>query len=159
MKQKHTKKAFFKTTAKTPSEEFFYSVAQVYVKSEKIIVKFLSSYKITIAQFNVLAILAKAKKDLTQIEISKKILVSQGNITRLLERMLKTAFIIRKEDSSDRRKKLISISPKGRQLYNLIVPSYNLLISDIVGSLSKKEKLETTSIIKNLTRAIDEKYN
>ncbi len=131
--------------AKTPSELLVYATGLVYSRAEKIINKFLISCGTTSAQFNVLVSLFHCQnaRGLSQIEISRKMLVSQGNITRLLDNLHKNKYITRKEDSFDRRHKLINITPKGRALCAAVMPRYARLVKSLTSCLDDKTKKST----------------
>lgn len=131
--------------AKTPSELLVYATGLVYSRAEKVINKFLVSCGTTSAQFNVLVSLLHCQnvRGLSQIEISRKMLVSQGNITRLLDNLHKNKYITRKEDSFDRRHKLINITPKGRALCAAVMPRYAKLVKSLTSCLDDKTKKST----------------
>lgn len=116
------------------------ATAMLYTKAEKIMDLFFSTFGITTAQYNVLALLAEGNDNVNQLTISKRMLVSQGNITRILDKLVRAGLITRAEDKQDRRHKCIALTAKGKTLYKKIKPEYNKFIQRLSKPISEKEQ-------------------
>ena len=135
--------------SKNSVELLIRATAMLYTKAEKIMDLFFSTFGITTAQYNVLALLAEETDTVNQLTISKRMLVSQGNITRILDKLVRAALITRAEGKEDRRHKCIALTEKGKTLYKKIKPEYNKFILRLSKPISAKEqKYASTLFVK-----------
>ena len=74
--------------SKTPAELLVRSLTLLYTKAEKLAANVFAEFGITIAQYNILALLAEEDNKINQLTISKRMLVSPGNITRILDKLV-----------------------------------------------------------------------
>ena len=73
--------------------------------------EFLRQFDLTTAQFDVLMQIS-AHGPLTQTELAEKVTVTQGGISRMLSRLEKEQYIVRKQDWKT---KTISLTEKGQE--------------------------------------------
>lgn len=74
-------------------------------------------YDITLQQFNVLRILRGQKGNPVSIQLIKdRVMDKNSDVSRLVKRLKEKGFILESENSSDRRKKDITISQSGLDL-------------------------------------------
>ncbi|MBS5932790.1 MAG: MarR family transcriptional regulator [Clostridiales bacterium] len=102
---------------------------------------------LTPTQFGVLEALY-SKGDLKINELIEKILTTSGNITVVVKNLEKEGFIHRKVDPRDKRSCIISITDKGSQCIEGILPKHVSNIRDIFKVLSDEEKLILKTILK-----------
>ena len=126
--------------AKTPAELLVLATTMLYTKAGKISDAFFASFGITVAQYNVLALLAEDDNNVNQLTISQRMLVSPGNITRILDKLVDAKLIKRAEDKQDRRHKCVSLTPKGKTLYAKIKPSYDKYLQRLPGAIPASEQ-------------------
>ena len=122
------------------------AIAMLYTKAEKIMDLFFSTFGITTAQYNILALLAEDNGTVNQLTISKRMLVSQGNITRILDKLVRAALITRVEDKQDRRHKCIALTAKGKALYKKIKPEYDKFLNLLSKPILEKEQKYTSTV-------------
>lgn len=80
-------------------------------------------YGITLEQFCVLEVLYYSNEEICQRDISKKILKDRSNTSRILNILEEKGFIIRTVDTKQKRLvKKVEITPKGKNLYELVLP-------------------------------------
>ena len=107
---------------------------------------------ITEAQFYVLELLYH-KGDLKIKEIVEKTFSSGGTMTVIIENLLKEGFIIKKQDESDRRASLISITDKGSALVEKIFNNHIINLDKVLSILEKNEKENLMYLLKKLGKA------
>ncbi|MES5894648.1 MULTISPECIES: MarR family transcriptional regulator [Bacillus cereus group] len=80
--------------------------------------EFLKRFDLTTAQFDVLMQI-RIYQPLTQMELAEKVTVTQGGISRMLTRLEKEGYIIRKQDWKT---KMISLTEKGETVLERALP-------------------------------------
>ena len=109
------------------------------------------SFKITLAQFNVLRILKGAHPNgYPRGEIMRRMVESAPDVTRLIDRLVKEALVERYESKEDRRLSLARITKKGINLLSKINPEVDKFISEYSSPLSKTEKEMLSNICEKL---------
>lgn len=125
------------------NEEVIYNIARAYTIIDNFISKFLETYNLSPAKFNILLMVKHVGKDkgIPQQEISKLLLVTTSNMTRMIDKLEKDEYVERLHQEGDRRVNLIKITEKGSDLLNAIWPHYKDKIDNLVEStFSKGEK-------------------
>lgn len=107
---------------------------------------------ITEAQFYVLELLYH-KGDMKIKEIVEKTFSSGGTMTVIIENLLKEGFIEKKQDESDRRASLISITDKGSILVEKIFNDHIINLDKVLSILNKNEKENLMFLLKKLGKA------
>ena len=102
---------------------------------------------LTPAQFGVLEVLYN-KGDLKIYEIMEKILTTSGNITVVIKNLEKDGLIKRNADPQDKRSCILSITDKGKELIESILPKHINNIKNIFEVLSDEEKIVLKNILK-----------
>ncbi|EJQ43125.1 hypothetical protein IEE_03303 [Bacillus cereus BAG5X1-1] len=80
--------------------------------------EFLKRFDLTTAQFDVLMQI-RIYQPLTQMELAEKVTVTQGGISRMLTRLEKEEYIVRKQDWKT---KMISLTEKGQAVLERALP-------------------------------------
>ena len=104
----------------------------------------LNNLKITIDQWLVLKSL-KENPDATQQELAEKVFKDSASITRILELLVKSEFIERKNNLNDRRKSQLKTTKKGEEILS---ETYKIVI------LNRKKALD--GIAENDIRIMNE---
>ena len=102
---------------------------------------------LTPAQFGVLEALYN-KGDLRINELIEKILTTSGNITVVIKNLEKEGFIRKNIDPEDKRSCIISLTDKGKDRIEAILPKHIDNIRDIFAILSDEEKRVLKNILK-----------
>jgi DNA-binding MarR family transcriptional regulator len=109
------------------------------------------SFRITLAQFNVLRILKGAHPNgYPRHEIIRRMVEPSPDVTRLIDRLIKEGLVERFYSDKDRRLSLARITKKGINLLIKINPEVNKFISGYSSSLSKTEKEMLSNICEKL---------
>jgi len=107
---------------------------------------FLKRFDLTTAQFDVLAQI-RLYEPLTQSELAEKVTVTQGGISRMLSRLEKEGYIVRKQDWKT---KMISLTRKAEAVLEEALPAQLAFQSSFFEDILTKEEEKT--LYKLMTR-------
>jgi len=118
------------------NEEVIYNVARAYAIIDTFISKFLETYNLSPAKFNILLMVKHVGRDkgIPQQEISKLLLVTTSNTTRMIDKLEKNEYVERAHKEGDRRVNLIRITKKGSDLLDAIWPHYKEKVNKFIES-------------------------
>lgn len=119
--------------------------------------KLILKHNLTLGQFAVMEALY-SKGRLSTGEVMEKILSTSGNIPVIVKNLEKDGFITRKQDESDKRRYILDLTDKGKNLMDEIVPE-NLKFMDELISLWDDEDKEELIILMNKFRRKYEEEN
>ncbi|MBC5629231.1 MarR family transcriptional regulator [Clostridium sp. NSJ-6] len=102
---------------------------------------------LTPAQFGVLEALYN-KGDLRICELIEKILTTSGNITVVIKNLEKEGLIKKNPDPEDKRSCIISLTEKGKDIIESILPNHINNIKSIFEVLTDEEKITLKNILK-----------
>lgn len=100
---------------------------------------FLKRFGLTTAQFDALMQI-RAYQPLTQMELAEKVTVTQGGISRMLERLEKEGYIVRKQDWKT---KTIRLTDKGEAVLELAMPEQLAFQTSFFEEVLSKEEQQT----------------
>lgn len=106
--------------------------------------------ELTPAEFGVLEALRHIGP-LRLCDLQAKILVSSGGITFVVDRLEERGLVERRSDPSDRRARLVELTPDGRALIEDIFPEHAERIEASVAGLSRDERRDAIRLLRNLT--------
>ena len=112
-------------------------------------VKLVKSYGLSLGQFAVLEALYH-KGEMTVGQVQKKILSSTGTMPVIIKNLEKRQFISHKEDENDKRKRLLYITDKGRDIISKVFPKNKELIIDYFKTMKLDDKKEFLRLMKSL---------
>lgn len=107
---------------------------------------FLKRFDLTTAQFDVLMQI-RIYQPLTQMELAEKVTVTQGGISRMLARLEKEGYIVRKQDW---KMKMISLTEKADSILDKALPEQLAFQSSFFEDVLNEEEQET--LYKLITR-------
>jgi len=93
---------------------------------------------------------------MAQVDIGHKLLKSPGNITVVLDNLERRGLVIRKRDQSDRRRLLVRLTAKGREMIAAIFPKHLGEIVRCFNTLSESEQNHLGQLCRKLGRAVRE---
>jgi MarR family transcriptional regulator for hemolysin len=105
---------------------------------------------ITSPQFNALKLLAEASDGLRPSELAAALVVDPSSVTFILKQLEKKGWIVRREDASDRRARLVAISEEGKIKYVAAESSYRLALQEIAGEFSPGQLEAAIDIIERI---------
>ena len=87
---------------------------------------------------------------LTISEIQGKVLLASGSMTAAVDRLEKKGFIKRGSSSTDRRAKVLRLTPEGRRVVEAAFSRHAAELESVAGVLSADEKRELYALLKKL---------
>ncbi len=106
-------------------------------------------------EWRVLATLAQ-QENLSASEICRFTLMDKMPVSRAISRMLAAGLLLQKNNRTDRRSSLLSLSDKGKKMYRRIVPAVLQEEQDLLSSLSVAERKVLEKVMHKLESALVE---
>ena len=127
--------------------KIFIGMSRVLNEINKETNKIYGKYGLTTAQFAVLEVLYH-KGDLCVGEVQKKILSTSGTIPVIVRNLEKEGLIEKIQDDDDKRKFILHITEKGRELMDIVYPQNEDKILSMMSVWTNKEKEEILKYLK-----------
>ncbi|WP_436866732.1 MarR family winged helix-turn-helix transcriptional regulator [Bacillus fungorum] len=124
----------------------WFRLSRFYNKSIRETNQHLKEWNVSAAQFDVLAQVGVHDR-LTQQELGNKLFVTKGNITQLLNKMEQLEWIRREQEGTT---KYISLTEKGKDLYEEIVPPQETFQAEQFQNLNVEEQQQLLQLLKKL---------
>ena len=134
----------------------FIALAHVYWLTASHIERLMTGHGITRGIFDVLTILRRAGKPhtLSPRQIARSLLLSGAGLTSRLNRLEADELVIRRPDVHDGRGLKVSLTPKGLQLVDRILPKLIRLESELAAGLSQTRVEQLTHLLDRLTQSV-----
>ncbi len=101
---------------------------------------FFQAFGLTDAQFNILNLIGLADGPLDQLALTERLLVGKSSVSIVLNRMVKAGLIQREEHARDRRRVVLNLTRKGRELWRKIAPRYERAVHEAFSALPRKRR-------------------
>lgn len=101
---------------------------------------FFQSFGLTDAQFNILNLVALTRGPKDQLALTERLLVGKSSVSIVINRLVKAGLLRREEHLRDRRRVVLILTRKGRELWRRTAPSYEQGVRDIFGALPRKRR-------------------
>ena len=101
--------------------------------------KLILKHNLTLGQFAVMEALY-SKGRLSTGEVMEKILSTSGNIPVIVKNLEKDGFITRKQDESDKRRFILDLTDKGKDLMDEIVPENLKFMDELISLWDDEDK-------------------
>ncbi|PEB40968.1 MarR family winged helix-turn-helix transcriptional regulator [Bacillus pseudomycoides] len=124
----------------------WFRLSRFYNKSIRETNQHLKEWSLSAAQFDVLAQIGGHDR-LTQQELGRKLFVTKGNITQLLNKMEQLDWIKREQEGTT---KYLSLTEKGRVLYEDVVPSQETFQAERFDKLNRNEQKQLLELLRKL---------
>jgi len=146
---KKLKNFYLDTVKGRPSAEVFNGMLCVYSLLYRKMEEYFKDYELTPVKFNTLLLLKHlgGQEGLSQNEICHHLIVSPSNITRLIDRLIADKYVERNSSTSDRRVKLIKISPQGTAILDKLFHGYGEMIQQSVYLLDRPEVEQLSALL------------
>lgn len=89
-------------------------------------------------------------------DLSRKMLVSGGNMTCVIDNLEKEGLVARAHSEEDRRAVIVSLTARGRGLFERMFPDHAEHVADLASVLSEEEQETLAHLLKKLGRALAE---
>ena len=111
-------------------------------------------FGISIWQWRVMAVLGE-NSGITATEIGQVTAMDKVAVSRAVSGLLDSGHIARKASAEDARRAILSLTPKGKTVYDKIVPIALEAERNLVEPLSPDERLQLASLMEKLSRAAE----
>jgi len=128
----------------------WFKISKIYNENIKESNHLLKEYGLSSAQFDVLAQIGVGK-EITQSELSEKLLATKGNISQLIVSMENKDYVTRRQEWKN---KYVSLTPKGIEMYNELVPMVEAFQTETFGILDEEERQELLRLLRKVERKI-----
>ena len=109
--------------------------------------KVYGKYGLTSGQFAVLEALYH-KGDLSVGEVQEKILTTSGTIPVIIRNLEKEGLVEKTKDDEDKRRFILHITKKGRDLMDLVYPENEAIIVSMINTWNKEEQEQILKYMK-----------
>ena len=128
----------------------WFKISKIYNENIKETNRLLKEYGLSSAQFDVLAQIGVGK-EITQSELSEKLLATKGNISQLIVSMENKDYVRRRQEWKN---KYVSLTPKGTEMYNELVPMVEAFQTETFGILDEEERQDLLKLLRKVERKI-----
>ncbi len=115
----------------------------------KMVKKDMDSYGVNPTEFMVLELLYSKGPQAIQI-IGNKVLLASSSITYVIDQLEKKDFVERKQNPTDRRVTLVSLTASGEELMSEIFPQHSSVIQELFQDLTEEELVKLADDIKSI---------
>jgi homoprotocatechuate degradation regulator HpaR len=155
--QRHPYGGHEPAAAALPMRDFSHSLPMALLNArESLMLQFrplLREYDLTDQQWRVIRVLVEAS-EMEITELARRSLILSPSLSRILQNLEERKLIRRNVVKSDQRRASITVSAKGRHLFNTVAPRSEALYASI-GGVFGEEKLETLyAILDDLSTAL-----
>lgn len=130
--------------------KIFIGMSRVINQINKATNKVYIKYGLTSGQFAVLEALYH-KGDLSVGEVQEKILSTSGTIPIIVKNLEKEGFIYKTNDDKDKRRFILHITTKGRELMDIVYPENEEIIISMMNIWDEEEKEEILNYMKRFS--------
>src|ERR1700730_11964933 len=148
------------TTAKSsngtrkPAESAFRDLIRVLGLLERVMQPYFARFGISGAQWGVLRNLHRAEEEgcsaLRLTDLSARLLVRPPSVAGVVDRLARAGLVSRQDSQTDLPAKLVSLTPKGRELLNQILAVHGKQIEAIMGVLEEDEQAQMHEMLHRL---------
>ena len=96
-------------------------------------------YGISLARFDLMAVLHRHRDGLTMSEVGRYLRVSGGNVTGLVDRLEREGLVARKQHPTDRRSIMVALSARGHEAFESMARAHKEWVGEIFAWLSETQ--------------------
>jgi DNA-binding MarR family transcriptional regulator len=126
---------------------------------ERVMQHYFARFGISGSQWGLLRTLHRAEEDgqsrLRLTDLSDRLLIRPPSVTGAVDRLERAGLVLRDHATVDQRSKLVSLTPKGRQLIQRILAVHEQQIAKVLGGLTKKEQAEFHRLLRRLGQHLE----
>jgi MarR family transcriptional regulator for hemolysin len=107
------------------------------------------------ASWMAIAVIAKESDPLSQTELADRLAVEDPTMVAMIDRLVKAGFVLRIPSQTDRRIKLVVLTPAGKQLYRKVKTEADAFRAELLGSIDAKKLRAATELLETLQKAAE----
>lgn len=115
--------------------------------------EFFKLYDLSPTQYDVLACLDEENMNLSTL--SDTLLLDSSTLVGIVDKLKKNGLIIKKVNPRDRRKNILSVTRKGREVLKSIPPFVSPTLQVVLSDLDEKEKREFIRVIEKIVKQLN----
>ncbi len=128
-------------------------ILRVHTLISSIIRKKVTKKGLTLPQLYVLTTLG-LQGDMLLGQLGQELLVTKGNITPIVNHLERDDLVVREQDAKDRRKAWVRLTPKGEELFEVILSAYEEEFVPLMDYLSQEELRQLSLLLKKVIEGI-----
>lgn len=148
------------SAAGQPAEEAFRELIRTLGLLERTMQPYFARFGISGSQWGVLRNLHRAEGEglsgLRQTDLGNRLLIRPPSVTGVVDRLERAGLVARGSSAADLRSKLVSLTPKGRQLVERVLAGHQAQIEGVMGGLQRDEQAELYRLLNRLRRHLEE---
>ena len=109
-----------------------------------------------VSHFSVLNHLAHLNDERSPAQLAKNFHVTRGAMTNTLRKLELAGYVHIRPDWDDARRKMVAVSPAGRQARDVALAAIAPLVSDILAELGEEKVRATLPVMRKLRAKLDE---
>lgn len=143
----------------SPSEVPFRALVQAFGTGRAVMEPYFAALGISAAQWSVLrAILRAEDEGVTELrltDLSSRLLIRPPSVTTVIDRLERAGLVLRGPSPTDRRAKMLSFTPRGRDLVNRVLAGYGPQVERVMGGLSGAEQKQLIGLLGKMQGHLD----
>ncbi|MDJ0686620.1 MAG: MarR family transcriptional regulator [Alphaproteobacteria bacterium] len=104
-------------------------------------------YGVSLARFDLLAVLYAAENGLTMGDIGRRLRVTGGNVTGLVDRLEKEGLAARRPHPTDRRAFFVALTAKGRRDFASMAQEHEGWVQEILAGVNESQRNDLTALL------------
>lgn len=118
--------------------------------------RFLNEYGLSNGRFLTLVVMYRTPdQDVSPSELAHGVGVTRATMTGLLDGLERDGLVSRSDDAEDRRKKLVRLTPQGRELVQTVIPEHSRRTTRFAACLSVEEWVTLAALLARLQTGIE----
>lgn len=109
------------------------------------------------ASWMAIAMIAKETQAPSQSELAHLLGVENPTMVSMIDRLVKSGFVLRQPSSTDRRVKLVLLTDAGRQVYDKVRGAADGFRQELLTGIDPEQLLIATTLLENLQTATESK--
>jgi DNA-binding MarR family transcriptional regulator len=126
-----------------------------YTRSQRMFDRLAAPYGLSVARLVLMAYIAE-HGGVRSADIIKDFSLAPRTVTEAIDAMEAEGIVLRRADPSDRRAKVISLTPAGEKLLKKVEPLRERLSEQLLSVLSRQEQAQFAELLGKLNRRLDE---
>jgi MarR family 2-MHQ and catechol resistance regulon transcriptional repressor len=99
------------------------------------------------------------KGPLTVSQLGLKVLLTSGSMTAAVDRLASRGLVTRSDDVSDRRSRIIQLTPQGRELIELAFACHREAMEQALQEFSQGERIILLPLLRSLGRVAEQSFH
>jgi MarR family transcriptional regulator for hemolysin len=99
--------------------------------------------------------IAKAGQPLSQTELASALAIENPSVVSMVDRLVKSGFVLRQPSPTDRRVKLVVLTDAGREVYDKVVKEARTFRTEMLSGIDEATLLAMVDVLESLQAAAE----